>query len=77
MRELELKLKERWAMRLVHLILPYSDEMPEVALRMAMPNPMHELRDMFGSNRWSGRKSHVHCIEKKGHQDDSHTPGAN
>ena len=59
-----MKLKERWATRLAHIILPYADEMPEVSLRMTLPNPMREICDMFGGNRWSGLKSHVNNIER-------------
>ena len=39
MRQLELKLWQEWATRLTHIILPHTQEMPEVSTRATMDNP--------------------------------------
>ena len=75
MRALELNLKEQWSMRLSQLLIPYSDEMPEVKKRLSFADPRRELCDIFGKSRWGGWKGHATNIES-GHTHNALDPSA-
>ena len=52
-------------MRLAQMLIPFSDEMPEVKKRLSFADPMHEICDLFGKSRWGGlKKGHVTDIER-------------
>ena len=68
MRAMELRLKSEWSMKLVRMLIPYADQLPEVAKRLQFEDPLKEIADLFGKNRWGGAqvsceqhtKSHAH-----------------
>ena len=64
MRATDIKLKEEWSARLTRILLAYADEMPEVSKRLVYEDPIREISDLFGKNRWGGLRAHVNNIEK-------------
>ena len=57
MRAMELKLKDNWQQRLVHILIPHADAMPEISKRLKMEDSMQELCDLFGKNKAVGAAS--------------------